>query len=292
MWLTRILVPEEFGLAAIAITIVLMAGALNDAGMSSALVRRAWPAQTLTFTVFWTQLAIGFALAAIVVVAAPGLGWIFGRADAVPLIRLAAVALIANGIASVPWATLQRAERFGAIAVSETIASALAILTAVSLAVSGTGAYAALSLFVVPAVVRAGCLLISSGLRPRLRFSRRVLGSILPYALNLLGEQLINMGAQQLDRTLIGIRLGAPQLGIYHQAGQVLIIPLQLLAWGTSAALFPAFAKQQTDLGHLRVSYLGSTRLFVALVFPIYTGAWSLRTDSTGQSRVLAKIAT
>ena len=64
VWLSRLLTPEEFGLAAIAITVTLMASALNDAGLSSALVRREWPSRTLTLTVFWTQLAIGLALAA------------------------------------------------------------------------------------------------------------------------------------------------------------------------------------------------------------------------------------
>ncbi|MEL7462083.1 MAG: oligosaccharide flippase family protein [Pseudomonadota bacterium] len=272
VWLSRLLVPEEFGLAAIAITIVLMAGALNDAGMSSVLVRRSRPARTLTLTVFWTQAGLGIVLAALVAVLAVPLGWAFGRPDVVALILLATPGLVASGISTVPWALLQRDQRFGAIAVSDTVTTALGVAVAGGLATAGAGAYAALSLFVVPMVARALLLLIVSGLRPRFRFSARALRSILPYSLNLLGEQLLGMASQQLDRALIGLRLGAPPLGVYHQAGQIFVIPLQVLAWGTRAALYPGFAQQKDDPARLARSYLRSTGMFVALLFPVYVG--------------------
>lgn len=272
VWLTRMLEPEEFGLAAIAITIVLMAGALNDAGMSSALVRRSWPARTMTLTVFWGQVFIGMSLALIILAAAPIIGWVFGRADAVPLIRLATLALLANGMAAVPWTMLQREGRFMTIAGAEMVAGLVSLVIAVTLASLGAGAYAALSLFVAPSVIRAALLMSVSGLRPVWRFSRRALGSILPYSVNLLGEQLISMISQQMDRTIIGIRLGASPLGVYHQAGQIFVLPLQLLAWGSTTALFPVFSKMQQEPNRLAEAYLFATRAFVAVAFPAYAG--------------------
>lgn len=272
VWLARLLVPDDFGLAAIAITIVLMAGALNDSGMASALVRRNWPARTLTLTVFWTQVGLGIGLAIIVAASSGLFGWAFGRPDVAPLIVTAALSLIATGIATVPWALLQRDQRFAAIAICETLATALGVVAAGVLANNGAGPFAALSLFVVPSIMRAVLLFLFARLRPTFRFSLRALRSILPYSLNLLGEQLLGMAAQQLDRTLIGLRLGAPPLGVYHQAGQIFVIPLQVLAWGTQAALYPGFAQQKGDRAHLARSYLGSTEVFVALLFPIYTG--------------------
>lgn len=272
VWLMRLLSPDAFGLAAIGIAIALMAGSMNDAGMTSALVRRSRPSRTLTQTVFWTQLSIGGVLSVAMIIGAPALAWAFGREDAIPIIQLAALSLIANGVAAVPYSLLQRAERFDDIARAEFCGSVFAVFLGGILAMLGAGPYAALSLFLVPTLLRALMLFLASGFRPRRRFSARALRSISTYSLSLLGEQLVSMVSSQFDRVLIGTQLGAPPLGVYHQAGQIFALPMQVLAWGTSAAFFPSFAKLKDNRSALATFYLDNTQAFVALVLPIYVG--------------------
>src|SRR4051812_37882323 len=63
--------PEEFGLMALALTVQVFVGVLQQAGLKEVLVQRQSSFHRLASTTFWLSLIIGLTAAAVMVVIAP-----------------------------------------------------------------------------------------------------------------------------------------------------------------------------------------------------------------------------
>ncbi|GMG81383.1 hypothetical protein LNKW23_05960 [Paralimibaculum aggregatum] len=275
----RLVPPEAVGLAAMAWAVAFMVGNFTDMGMSSALVRETRDTADLAplaASVFWLQAGVGLALAAAVALAAGPLAAVYDEPRAAPLILLAAVMIPAGAMAAVPWSLLQRAQRFGRIALCDTAAQAIATAVSLALAWAGHGATALVMLLVVQYPLRAGLLLAAAGFRPRFRIDRAEIARIWPYSRSLLGAQILGMASLQIDRAVLGARLGAAGLGLYHQGRNLAMMPLQLLAWGSAAAMFPVFARYGADRAGMAAAYTLGSRVLAAAAFPVYAGMAAL----------------
>jgi O-antigen/teichoic acid export membrane protein len=285
----RLVPPQDFGLAAMAITLALMAAPLSEAGMTSALVRWHGSVRVLTLSIFWLQILLGLTLAALFITFAPALAAMVGEPQAAPLIAYASLAVFAGSVAAAPWALLQRAQGFGRIALCEVLALLTAITLSLTLVIVGLGAFALVSLFVAQMSLRALFFFIASGFALRVRFSAKAIAAVWPYSRGMIGAQLVELMANQCDRIIIGAKLGPASLGLYHQAGQINTTPLQLLSWGANTALYPTFSKLQDDRAALAGVYLGSTRLLASLALPVY--AWLAAASSPAIAVILGASA-
>ena len=76
--LARLLTPADFGVVATALVPISFAQMFWDAGLSKALVQRAGAPERAADVVFWTNVALGFAIYLILFALAPRLASYFG----------------------------------------------------------------------------------------------------------------------------------------------------------------------------------------------------------------------
>ena len=129
--LARLLVPADFGVFAVALTIQAVLANLTDLGMTAFLVRapefdRSAP------TVLVIGCAVGTLLAALMALLAQPMAVQLGSAQAVPVIRVLALTLALSGAGSVPSAIIQRRFQQSRQLIAD--ASSFVVGTAVSLA--------------------------------------------------------------------------------------------------------------------------------------------------------------
>lgn len=114
--LAYILVPEDFGLIGMALSITAFADVLHQNGLSQVVVQRHLDLDREGRTVFWLSLAMGLAAMLVLVGIAPLAAGLFGQPEVSLLIMVLSIAVPINAAGAVPRAYLLEGLRFGQIA--------------------------------------------------------------------------------------------------------------------------------------------------------------------------------
>ncbi len=270
--LARILTPEQFGLIAMAMTLVGFLTTFHDLGISAALVRAEKPTAAFWSSAFWLNLGFGTLMTLIAYLIAPWVAVFFGEPQVEELVRLMSCVLLLHCVFLVPMAWLQRNLKFQTIAVVDLSAILISSIGAIVLALNGYGVWALawqqILLYAVKAV--AGMLLHRAPIR--LMFEWAPIKAVLPFSLGLTGTAFVGFLNRNTDNVLIGRFLGADALGFYDRAYLMMRMPMKTLSGGLNFALYPALSAVQSDRDKLGRAYLKTVSILSAVVFPMMTG--------------------
>lgn len=265
--LSRLLGPADFGLMAM-ITAVLGVGEIfRDAGLSLASIQAAQVTDGQRANLFWLNVAAGGALTLIGVIGAPAIAAFYGHPEVSGLMQLASLTFLLNGAAAQYRASLIRAGRFRALVTTDVTAQAIALATAVLLAVNsmGAGALVAQQLTVTGVALLAVCFLVREA--PGLPSRRASVRPFFSFGLNLLGTALLTYASRNLDNVLIGRFYGPAVLGPYSKAYQLYSQPQQqALAPFTNLAVRTLSAPERRHRYARDVEMLQRASNYIALV--------------------------
>ncbi|WNB85083.1 lipopolysaccharide biosynthesis protein [Cellulomonas sp. ATA003] len=236
--LSRLLSPREYGLIAMVLAVIGIGETLRDSGLSSAAIQSKDLSRSQRSNLFWTNTAIGTALAVVGFALSGVIAAFYDEPELVRITQLLSLTFVLNGMMTQFRADLIRSMRFRVVARIDVLATAFALATAVVLASLGAGYWA----LVTQQLVQAACALVAVVIAGRwmpLRYARDVpMRHLYTFGGNLLGSQLVGYVANNVDALVIGSRFGAAPLGLYNRAFQLLMNPLnQVRAPSTTVAL-------------------------------------------------------
>jgi PST family polysaccharide transporter len=262
--LARLLAPEEFGLVALSLVLIVYAEAVADAGVAQALVYLP-RSRTASRAALLCSLVAGVVLTAVVVAGAPLIADFFGRPDMTPLVRLLAVSLLATSFAAVPEALLRRDLRFPRVSAATVLRTLVMGSCSVALAFAGHGAWALAWGTVAGSVAYAAILWVLAGSRPDLalwRTSRADLREVLGFGVPAAGSSLLARLIFDIDYLIVGRIAGAVAVGYYTLAFRIPELLIVNVFFVLSGVTFPLYSRMRDDAGRLGRSYLFSVRLF------------------------------
>ena len=270
--LARILTPEQFGLVAMAMTLVGLLTMFNDLGISAALVRDENPSAAFWSSAFWLNLAFGLTMAGFAYGVAPYIAAFFAEPLVADFIRALSVVLFLHCLMLVPMAWLQRNFKFQTIAIIDLAAIFLSSVTAIAMALHGFGAWSLVWQQIVLHSVKTSACLFAHKAPIRLAFDWPKIKSVLPFSLGLTGTAFVAFLNRNTDNLLIGKFLGADSLGFYSRAYQLMMMPIMTISTGLSFAIYPAMSAVQSDGQKLGRAYLKAIAILSAIIFPAMTG--------------------
>jgi lipopolysaccharide exporter len=264
--LARLLVPEQFGLVALAMVFVTYADSIADLGVAQALVYLPRTAENARAALL-SAVGFGLALAGGVVLAAPAIGELFGEPDVVPLIRLLSLSLLAGAVASVPESLMRRDLQFRRLS-SAAVARSVAVgAVSVVLAVLGFGAAALVWGTVAGSLVYVLATWWLVPARPDARLWRTrwaSLRAVLGYGLPAAGGMLLAKLIFDIDYLIVGHELGAEALGYYTMAFRIPELLIINVFFVVSSVTFPLYSQARADPDRLQRGYLSSVRIQAA----------------------------
>jgi PST family polysaccharide transporter len=267
--LSRLLLPRDFGVVAMATAATGFLALFRDFGLSTASVQRGTITQDQVSALFWINLGAGVVLAAACVLMAPGLVRFYGEPRLYAILVALGMGFVFNGATAQHRAMLQRQMRFQVLAVIDTAGLTLAIAVSIALALLGYGYWAVVSMTVCPQFVAMigtwstsrwmpGPLRRHSGLLPLLKFgSTLTLNSFVIYL------------AYNLDKILLGRVWGAEALGLYSRAYQLMTLPTDSLSAAISPVALRALSTVQTDPVRRRRFFLQGYGTFLTIAIPV-----------------------
>ncbi len=266
--LARFLSPEDYGLAAMAMPVILFLMTLADAGLAASLVRSGPPDGPAWHTCFWLSGLFGTAAGLAVALVAPGAASLLGQPRLTAILLTLAAVLPLQSLTLVPGAALQQGGRFGVIATTEITAMGSGVAVAVVLANSGCGVWALVWQQVVFYTVRLVFTLARSSYRPKAIFDLHDARDHLTFGRNLLGAALISFVSRSLENLVIGRVWGTGVVGVYAMAFQFARLPSMLVTGPLQYVLYPHVAAIRGNEREWKVLFLFLTRLLAAGCLP------------------------
>lgn len=271
--LARLLTPADFGLAAMMSVVLGLAGAYGDMGLSNAVLTHHPLSRRMLSSLYWLGLLVGVLLATLVAVAAPLAAYAFGEPRLVSLIRWAALAFLIDPLGLQYQLLFQRNMDFRPLAMVEIPATIVGSLVAVLAAWRGEGVLSFVFGTLATSLTKALGYVLLGYRRWPLTFecAPREARELIGFGAFQVGERTVNFCARNLDKAVIGSLLGAPALGFYNTAYQLMQKPLQLVQPLVLRIATPLLVHVRDDQRRLENAYLLIVELSATLLFPILT---------------------
>jgi lipopolysaccharide exporter len=265
--LARLIVPAEFGHAAIALILVPLSAILTFEGFGSALVQRKTIEREHMETAMLASIVAGVVLTALAyflspLVAAP----IFGERTA-ELIQLASPLFLIASVSAVSRSLLWRELEFRNVSLIETSAVALGAVVAVGLAFAGLEGEAIVLGSIAGAALGSALFLVV--VRPYWPIwhgfhLRQIVGFGGPAS----GAGLLHVAITNIDYTILAARLSSAQVGFYWRAFQLGVVYQDKISGVMMRLAFPVYSRTR-DLADLARLHERATRVHAAVVVPL-----------------------
>ena len=267
--LAALLSPQDYGFVSLSVFVITAAQITCEFGIWQAVVHRSNPEERFVSTAFTANVIGAAILTAGMFLTAPWVARFYGGPEMVGLLRVAALALIFDGIFYVPDGLLRKELNFRSRALPEILGAFGAAVVTIVLLLLGAGILSYGVGLVAQSMIRCILTLYNVRFRPRLGLSWPYLKEIISYGKSISGHDLTRYASANVDYLIVGRVLGAGPLGFYSLAFSLANYPVTNFAFILSRVAFPAFAALRDDPHYARRMYLKMIRLVAALVAPL-----------------------
>jgi O-antigen/teichoic acid export membrane protein len=267
--LARLLVPEDFGLVAMVAALTGILDSFRDLGLSAATVQRPEITHAQVSNLFWVNTGVGVVMMLAVATLSPLIADFYNDGRLVAISIALSLSFPLSGLGVQHEALMGRQLRQGEIATIRLLANLLSTGLAFALALSTMGYWA----LVWREVARSA--LITGGVWVRCRWvpgsPQRGAGTsaMIRFGGELSATGLLTGLISNVDKLLIGRFYGAAPLGMYRQAQQLLVAPIDQLNGPIMGIAQPALSALQADPPRYRRYYEKIVFLVAVLTLPM-----------------------
>jgi len=282
--LVRLLMPEEFGLIAMVVSITDFGRYFMELGLGVATVQREKITDDEVSTLFWINVSIGIILMLIVASLSSTLTWFYGESRLSHICMLLSTSFLFRGLTVQHRSLLERQMRFGSLAIITIASYLLGICVAIVMALYGYGYWALVwRELVISATYAAGVWLLCRWIPGFPRINSDIKSS-LRFGADLSGNSIVHYITTNLDLVLIGRFFGAASLGFYSKALQLAMMPLEQISSTIFTVGLSPLSSLQNDAERYRLFY---KRMLSVLSFTYMPVMLFLAIQSEGVIRLL-----
>ena len=268
--LARLLAPTDFGLVALATTMLAIISSVTDLSLAQALVHHANPTEEHFDTAWSLNAARGVTIGILFCAFAYPASLAFHEPRLVMIMVALGGTVVLNGMANPKMVVFARNLVFKqdfALNVSSKLAGFVAAIT---VAVVFRSYWA---LVVGSIVTQVTNIIVSYWILPyRPRPTMKHAGDLWSFSIWLTCSQIVTTLNTRFDQLLIGGLLGRAPLGYYTFGDNLASTPTRETTAPLAQTLFPAFARLRDQPGRLRDAYTSAQTLISAIALPIAFG--------------------
>jgi O-antigen/teichoic acid export membrane protein len=268
----RYLTPADYGLFAMAFTVIAALQIVQEFGLGSAIVQRDDLTPGQLNAIFWIVAGLGAVVMGLLWLAAPAVAAFYEQPRLAGIVRLLAVTFLLSALGLVPYSLLTKEIQFKRRSMAETAGAMTAAIVSVLLAYLGYGVWALTFSYVIAGVVRNVGLALAARWVPGTEVVWRGLGGILRFGMHMTGASTIRSLSPVVNRVIIGRLLGGPALGLYSMADGIATGPHRVSSSVVQQLSLPVFSKLKRQDQQLRRYYLKITQFLALAAVPAHIG--------------------
>ncbi|MBB4955112.1 O-antigen/teichoic acid export membrane protein [Agrobacterium vitis] len=275
---SRYLLPHDFGLVALALSVVSFVGSVGPTAFGEALIQQKTIRKSHLDTVFWLCLLSAAALYSVLALAAPFMSSELGHESIAGLIMVVGLRIFFDLSGVVPNALIGRTMSFRLAAIRTAIATLVSGTLCISLILSGFGLWS-LAIAQVAAPM-ASCLASfwGAGWVPGFRIKLSSLKELLHYGVFASANRFLQ--AMSIDQLVIGALISPAALGVYNFARRLFDMLNGIVAGGLSPVSHVLLSSLQHDRSKVRDAFLMATFGCSLVSFPAFMGLAAVADDA------------
>lgn len=267
--LARVLVPDDFGLMAVAMLALAFLLRLSEPGLNQALVQRRDVSERYLNAAWTVEIARGILIGSALVAAAPAVSSFFGAPEATNLIRAIGAVPVINALANIAVIAYERQLEFRPLFTVQISATVADLVVAIPLAISMRSPWALVLGALASATARTIATYIVHPFRPRLVRHPAESLELFRFGKWVMASHALTYSLSELDDIIVGRSLGTTPLGLYRIGFVISQLPVSEVAHVIGRVSFPAFAEIQDSTDRLRRGFLKTAQTVSLAAFPL-----------------------
>lgn len=267
--LARLLAPADFGLVAIALSIIPFLTLLSDLGFSTYLVQAQNPTPEHFSTAFWYSCIAGTILSFGLGLLGYPLQMFLEVKDVVPILWGLAPVVLFAALGSVPNAMLRRRMRFDLIARQAMLSGVIGQIVAITLALSGFGVWALVAQTLIAQLTGTVMIWIAARWVPSSAFHFGEFRRMAVFGFNVVAVEFTAMARASAENTIVAATLGLNGLGYLNVAQRLIQVAQDLTVTAITPVSTVVFSQLRVDRKRIASAYDMAQAVAYALVTPI-----------------------
>lgn len=271
--LARLLVPEDFGLMAMAGVAAAVASLFADLGLSNALMHFPRPDRATLSTLFWLNVALSLLMALVFSVAGLPLAVVYNQPDLVPILVWLSASFPLAALGQQLRVLAEKDLRFEVLAQNEIAATVAGTAVAVVAALAGFGVFSLVAAGLASAAINSllAWWRLSAGQRPLVIFRPALARPFVVFGLHRVGDGFWNTVRMQADVFIAGLFTIPAAVAIYAVPRDLTLkIANTVINPVITRVGLPVMTRLQGEPAALRSVYMKTLRLTASLNFPLY----------------------
>lgn len=241
--LARQLSPGDFGLLAMATTVVGFASIIKDLGLTTAVIQRQSISQAEVANLFWVNIAVGLFLSFFMILAAPFAAQFYNDGRLESLLVVLSCIFTIDALGAQHQAVLRRRMDFKKVAIIEVMGVVGGTLGAIVVGFLSKSYWALVVTLLLNSIIVSIALWTACAWRPSRSDGTVSVRPLISFGIHLAGFNLINYVFRNLDNILIGRFWGAASLGVYSNAYSLLMLPITQINGPITTVALPALSR-------------------------------------------------
>jgi O-antigen/teichoic acid export membrane protein len=247
IFLARLLLPEDFGLVAIALVFINISQVFIDAGFGAALIQKDEVSPNLYSSVFWLNIFSGIILTVLFVFISKWVAYIYEAPELKEVLQYFSLAFLINSLGVIQRTQLVKKMDFKKLSIVTAVATLLSGIIAIYIAFETKSYWALvvqqLSMFGFTTIF----LWIANSWRPKFHFSIEDLRSVWKFSSRIFTDGILTNVINSVDTILIGKMFPTNSLGLYSRAKNLSEMVRSYSSGGVASVVFPAISKIQNN---------------------------------------------
>lgn len=267
--LAQLLLPEEFGIVALALVFTNFFGLFNSLGIESALIQKKDQIQKLINPAFIIVNFLGITLFILLFLSSKSIAKIYNTPQLDLIIKILAIVLIIYPFKIIPWVKANIDFKFNRIIIAEIISNLVFLFTTIILATFGFKYWSLIIGYLFSNFMET--LIFWIILPYRFRFNLTFSGAreLIDYGKHISIAGIISFFITQGDHMLVGKILGLNALGFYALALTISDLTMVTIAHSLARVAFPTYADFQKNMVNLNKTYIKNVEILSFLVLPL-----------------------
>ena len=259
--LARLLVPDDFGLFALAAQASLFLLIFRDLGLGSAIIVRQDFGREEKAAVVTGMMLLGIFAAVLLVAAAPLVAVVLDEPRLVGVLAAISITLVLGGVTWSYEVIMQRELAFRARFIALFLQSVSYAVASLVLAALGAGVWALVGGSIVSGLVAMVAFVALSPYRLPLRFSPGIVKEALTSGRGFIAQGILHLTRYNVDYLIVGRVLGAAPLGVYFFSYRLSELTTTAIADPVAKVTFPSFAAMRHRGEDVTGPYLAALRM-------------------------------
>ncbi len=274
--LARLLIPEEFGVVAMATSFTLLAGVVNQLGISPSIVQKKDITESHLTSAFWANILMGIILCLITIGVSDFIADFFNNRKVQPVLCVLSFTFFIGAVKIVNTALLVKELQYRKLSYIVLAEMASNGILAIILAFLDFGVWSIVAGRLVGIFIGVVVTFCLNKWRPSFYFDIIAFKELFSFGIQVMCSSFLSYFITTLDNIIVGRYLGAVALGVYSIAYNIVTLPQKKISSIVTGVAFPAFSRIQDDRERILYGYIKILNMLSFVIFPILGGLFSI----------------